>query len=278
MEEWKLSNHDLNIFNTIKIGIIGCGHLGQAILKSLINHGFQKENLFISYRGNPSTYEKIEKMGLTICISENEKIFNEADVIFITTKPQDIISLKEIPISQNKLIVSCLAGVSVEILKNIFKSDVCRIMLSGPDTIIAEKGVAILYPYNELVACILNKMNLQIFKISDERYIDIFTAAVCLPAALLQEDNEEVINEAINEMEKEWASFLDLYKWAKRILPSFNTKNEKVEYIARMITKGGVTEAIIDSLKSGEIFINALRKGITRSKDISREISNSILN
>lgn len=273
-----MSNLGSDTFNNVQIGIIGCGHLGQAILESLINHGFRKKNLFISYKGSPSTYGKIEKMGLASCISENERIFNEADIIFITTKPHDVLSLKEISISQSTLVVSCLAGVSVEILKNIFKSDVCRIMLSGPDTIIAEKGVATVYPYNELVACILNRMNLQIFKISDEGYIDIFTAAVCLPAALLQEDNEEVINEAINEMEKEWASFLDLYKWAKRILPCFNTKNEKVEYIARMITKGGVTEAIIDSLKSGEIFINALRKGITRSKDISREISNSILN
>ncbi|WP_378956141.1 pyrroline-5-carboxylate reductase family protein [Pelosinus sp. sgz500959] len=273
-----MSSHDLNIFNRIKIGIIGCGHLGQAILESLINHGFQKENLFISYRGNPSTYEKIEKMRLTMCISKNEKVFNEADVIFITTKPQDVISLKEIPISPNKLIVSCLAGLSVEILKNIFKTDICRMMLSGPDTIVAEKGVATIYPYNELVGRILSKMNLRIFEISHEKDVDIFTAGVCLPAALLQEDNEVIIKEAIHEIEQEWARFLDLYEWAKIILPSFATEDEKVEYIARMITKGGVTEAIIDSLKSGELFVTALRKGITRSKEISRQISNSILN
>ena len=121
-------------------------------------------------------------------------------------------------------------------------------------------------------------MNLRIFEISNERDMDIFTAGVCLPAALLQEDNEVIIKEAIHEIEKEWATFLDLYEWARRILPLFTTEGEKVEYIARMITKGGVTEAIIDSLKSGELFVTALRKGITRSKDISLQISNSILN
>lgn len=273
-----MNNLDLDIFNTIKIGIIGCGHLGQSIVESLINHGFHKENLLISYKGNPSTYEKIEKLGLSKSISENERIFNEADVIFITTKPQDIISLKTLSISQNKLIISCLAGLSVEILKSIFKTDICRMMLSGPDTIAAEKGVATVYPYNELVGCVLNKMNLRIFEISDEKDMDIFTAGVCLPAALLQEDNEVLIKEAIHEIAKECAVFLDLYEWAKRILPSFHTESEKVEYIARMITKGGVTEAIIDSLKAGDLFITALRKGINRSKDISLEISNSILN
>jgi pyrroline-5-carboxylate reductase len=273
-----MSNHDLDIFNTIKIGIIWCGHLGQSILASLMNHGFHKDYLFISYKGNPSTYKKIEKLGFARCISENEKIFNEADVIFITTRPQDAISLKAIPISPNKLVVSCLAGLSVEILKKIFKTNICRMMLSGPDTIAAEKGVATIYPYNEVVACILNKMNLRIFEISNEKEIDIFTAGVCLPAALLQEDDAVKIKEAIHEIEKEWAAFLDLYEWAKRILPSFTTESEKVEYIARMITKGGVTETIIDSLKSVELFITALRKGINRSKDISLEIRNSILN
>ncbi len=269
-----MSKLDSDIINHMKIGIVGCGHLGQAILESLINHGFHQENLFISYKGNSATYEKIAKLGLTICISENERIFNETDVIFVTTKPQDVISLKEIFVSQNTLVVSCLAGVSIEILKKIFKTDICRMMLSGPDTISAEKGVATVYPYNELVSFILNKMNLCILEIPNERYMDIFTTGVCLPAALLQEDNEVTIKEAINEIEKDWASFLDLYEWAKKILPSFTTESQKNEYITRMITKGGVTEAIIDSLKSGELFITALRKGIIRSKEISLEINN----
>jgi pyrroline-5-carboxylate reductase len=56
MGECKVNNPGSNAFNYIKIGIIGCGHLGQAILESLINHGFFKENIFISYKGNPSTY------------------------------------------------------------------------------------------------------------------------------------------------------------------------------------------------------------------------------
>jgi pyrroline-5-carboxylate reductase len=36
-----------------------------------------------------------------------------------------------------------------------------------------------------------------------------------------------------------------------------------------MCTKGGITEAIVDSLNSGDTFWNALKKGISRSKKIS---------
>lgn len=270
-----MSDFNLVSINNIKIGIVGCGHLGQAIAESLINHEFHKEDILISYKSNTSTYKKITQLGLNSCISENKKIFNEADVIFITIKPQDIMSLKEMTFSKNTLIVSCVAGLSIEILKNIFKTNIFRIMLSGPDTIISGKGVIALYPYNKLIYSILNKMKLRIFKISREIDLNIFTTGVCLPAALLYEKDEVEIEKAVNEIGIDCAVFLNLYDWAKKVVPPFNTEIEKTQYISRMITKGGITEAIMDSLKSGEEFITALRKGIARNNDISQEISNS---
>lgn len=132
-------------------------------------------------------------------------------------------------------------------------------------------------PYNEFIVNILNKMNLQFFETSEEGDMDTFTTGVCLPAALLQEENEVTIKEAIHAIESDYPLFSDLYTWAKCILPSFKTKSGKDEYVARMITKGGVTEAIIDSLKAGEPFETALRKGIARSKEISIKIRDSIL-
>ncbi|MDP4144853.1 MAG: NAD(P)-binding domain-containing protein [Bacillota bacterium] len=264
--------------NNIKIGIIGCGHLGQAIAESLINHEFRKENILISYKNNPSTYKKISQLGLTSCISENKKIFNEADVIFIAIKPQDIMSLKEMTFSKNLLIVSCAAGLTIEILKSIFKTNIFRIMLSGPDTIASEKGVAALYPYNKLICSILNKMNLRTFEISREIDMNIFTTGVCLPAALLYEKDKVGIKEAVDEIGLDCSIFLDLYDWAKKVVPSFNTETKKTQYISKMITKGGITEAIIDSLKSGEKFITALRKGMARGNDISQEIKQYLLN
>jgi len=275
------SNPNADILSDIKIGIVGCGHLGQAMLEVLISHGFIKENIYISYNGNPFTFEKLEKLGATICLSENEKIFNEADIIFLTVRPQDVKKLQGISIPKNTMVVSCLAGVSVELLKNIFSTNntkIFRMMVSGPDTIVLEKGIATVYPYHELVSCTLKKMSLHIFEVLNESDIDIFTTGVCLPAALLFADNELAINEAVNEIGEDYANFLDIYEWAKGVLPSFNTESEKIEYISKMITKGGITEAIINSLKSGETFITALRKGISRSQDISREISHSILN
>lgn len=272
----KMSRPNADILSDIKIGIVGCGHLGQAILEALISHDFIKENIYISYNGNPLTFEKLEKLGATICLSKNEKIFNEADIIFLTVRPQDVKNLQEISILKNTIVVSCLAGLPIELLKGIFNTKVFRMMVSGPDTIVSENGIATVYPYNELVNCTLKKMSLHIFEVLNEPDIDIFTAGVCLPAALLLEDNVTAINEAVNEIGEDYAGFLDIYEWAKGVLPPLNAEREKIEYISKMITKGGVTEAIINSLKSGETFITALRKGISRSQEISKTISHSI--
>ena len=43
---------DFEALNNLKIGIVGCGHLGQAIAQKLISGGLKKTNLLISYGGN----------------------------------------------------------------------------------------------------------------------------------------------------------------------------------------------------------------------------------
>jgi pyrroline-5-carboxylate reductase len=43
-----------------------------------------------------------------------------------------------------------------------------------------------------------------------------------------------------------------------------------------MSTKGGITEEIVDSLNSGDSFLDALRKGIARSKEISVRVASRL--
>lgn len=261
----------------VKLGIIGCGHLGQALLESLIVHGFSRENIFISYRGNPATYDKINKLGFADRIAETEKILQETDIIFLTLKPQDVGLLKSMTVSEEALVVSCVAGLSARVLKSIWDRPVLRMMVSGPDTILSQRGMAALYPYDEAVGGLLREMRFSLAAVADESEMDIFTAGVCLPAALSMGNSELAIQAAITAIAREYPAFFDLYAWARGVLPAFRDAGEREEYISRMITKGGVTEAIVTSLKAGEPFLTALTKGIALSRDISREVGASIV-
>ncbi len=272
-------NQDRELFNKLKVGIVGCGHLGQSIAQALSDHGLAKENLLISYRGNPLTYQRLEMKGLSSCLTENQRLFKEAGIILITVKPQDITGLDESLAANNKsLLVSCMAGIPIKLLNKMFKTEVYRMMFSGPDTILAGIGVAAAYPQHEHLERLIRFLNLKYIQIGMEADLDVFTAGVCMPAAILKLENSNECAKAIGRMKSEFPLLSELYEWAVKALPDFQNSMEKDAYIQRMITKGGITEAIINSLQKGEPLDTALQEGITRTKEISVEIQESIMN
>jgi pyrroline-5-carboxylate reductase len=52
-------------------------------------------------------------------------------------------------------------------------------------------------------------------------------------------------------------------------LPDFDSDKEQTKYIDSMCTKGGITEEIVNSLNSASTVLDALRKGIAKSEEIS---------
>ncbi len=251
---------------------MGCGHLGQAIAQSLVSQGLGKENLLISYRGNPLTYQKLEARGLASCLTTNQRLLQEAGVILITVKPQDVLALKETVVSSKALIVSCMAGIPRELLHRLLGRDVFRMMLSGPDTILSGKGVAAVYPEHGHLTLLLRAMNVTQVKITLEDELDVFTAGVCLPAALLTAENSMEAKTAMDRIGAEYPLLPELYSWAVKALPHFHSSADREAYVERMITKGGITHAIVSSLAGGAPLDTALRKGIARAREISSEI------
>jgi len=252
------------------IGIIGAGYLGKTLAETFIERGFSKERLMISYGGKLSTFESIKKAGLVENIADNNEICRKSTIIFIAVKPQALKELKNLPFTGNSLVVSCMAGISSASLKEALGIDVFRIMPGGPDTIKEKKGIVAVHPQNYILTEILSFMGLKVHELQDEEMMHIFTVGVCLPAALLIADKKRLdIGNAIEVIEKEYTDFRDVYIWAKNVLPDFNSDKEQEKYVEHMSTKGGITEAIVNSLNFGDTFLEALRKGIARSKEIS---------
>ena len=264
------------LLNTLKVGIVGCGHLGQAIAVSLINNGLKKENLLISYRGNPDTFIRLEAKGLAPCITGNRRVFEEAGIVLIMIKPQDLPALKETFVSAKGLMVSCMAGVPCGLLKTVLGTDVCRMMFSGPDTVLSGKGVSAVYPENETADALIRVLGLRQLKPADESGIDTALVGVCMPAALLMRKNREETRAAAEEIGKRYPLFRELYDWALTVVPEFETPADTEDYIMKMVTKGGITDAIVKSLQRGETLDEALQKGVERSKAITQELQEAI--
>ena len=92
-----------------KITIIGCGNLGQAILKGLIK-STNKVNLVATKR-DPDTVKHFEKEGVRI-LDDNIKAIEDADLILLALKPYNVLEvLKDLAphIDATKQVVVSLA-------------------------------------------------------------------------------------------------------------------------------------------------------------------------
>jgi pyrroline-5-carboxylate reductase len=254
-----------------RVGIIGYGHLGMALAEALLRHGFPKDRMMISYGGNQSTLEHIKNNGLLDNIASNVEISARCDTVFIALRPQAFGALRELKFSGQSMVISCMAGIPLSSLKKALGVDVYRIMPGGPEAIKEGKnGIVAMFPYNDGLKDLLASMGLTVYTMTNEASMHYFTVGVCLPAAIIVAKERGIeMDDAIREVTKDYKDFSLINSWAMKIIPDISSEAESEEYVRKIATKGGVTEAIVDSLNSGSTFLDAIRSGIIRSKEIS---------
>ncbi len=120
---------------TKKIGIIGCGNMGGAILYGALESGvLPKENAYV-YDINPAMMEKAGKWGVHL-MSGDEEVCLNSDLILLAVKPQNAAeALSQCKKAlEGKAIMSIVAGVTVERLKNMIDGTprILRIMPNTP--------------------------------------------------------------------------------------------------------------------------------------------------
>ena len=111
-----------DVIRTKKIGIIGCGNLGQAVMKAFLDSGLvQAQNVFITN----TRLEKSEKLAREYgvnALATNEELVEKVDVVIIGVKPQDIYQIIE-PIAsvfhEDHIVMSLAAGVTVQALQSL---------------------------------------------------------------------------------------------------------------------------------------------------------------
>ncbi len=120
---------------TKKIGIIGCGNMGGAILYGALESGIlPKENTYV-YDISPAMMEKAEKWGVHLA-ADDEDVCKNADIILLAVKPQN--AAEALSMCRNaldgKAVMSIVAGVTVKRLRNMIAGTprVLRIMPNTP--------------------------------------------------------------------------------------------------------------------------------------------------
>jgi pyrroline-5-carboxylate reductase len=119
-----------------KIGFIGLGNMGQAILSALIkSKTVLPEQVFVHNR-TPGKAQKMVTRFQVTSVDTPEELVDKSDIIILATKPQDLLSLLE-PLrnsfNEEKVAISLAAGIRFSILKkHIPRALLVRVMPNTP--------------------------------------------------------------------------------------------------------------------------------------------------
>jgi len=119
-----------------KIGFIGCGNMGSAMLGGLINKGFSnKEDIIISTRSEKSK-ERLESKYGVLGVLSNIDVVKDSDVLIIAVKPymyKDVLEEVKEALRKDQIIISIAAGIDLCDLHEMIGEDF-KIVKTMPNT------------------------------------------------------------------------------------------------------------------------------------------------
>lgn len=119
-----------------KIAIIGCGNLGQAILKGLIAEKKIDSKNIIATKRNIEALDEFKKYGVQIS-NDNAFAIQNSEIIIVALKPHNILSilrdLKNNFDTKKHVLVSLATGINIEQLKKAVELDL-SIFRAMPNT------------------------------------------------------------------------------------------------------------------------------------------------
>jgi pyrroline-5-carboxylate reductase len=120
-----------------RIGFIGCGSMGSAMLKGILKaHIVDPDEVIVSCKSE-ETGKRIRETFAADVTHDNKNVVEESDMLFIAVKPYqfpEIASeIKEV-LSEDQIIISVIAGMSVDALQEKLGSAHLQIMRAMPNT------------------------------------------------------------------------------------------------------------------------------------------------
>ncbi|MDE6500871.1 MAG: pyrroline-5-carboxylate reductase [Ruminococcus sp.] len=118
---------------TIKIGFIGAGNMGSAIMKGISKSSVDAE--LFAFDPDISKVETLSEYGVKSCSSET-KLFSECKYVFLAVKPQIIEGVLETAssaVTAETVLISIAAGINDEFIAGKTRSD-AKVILVMPNT------------------------------------------------------------------------------------------------------------------------------------------------
>ena len=266
----------------MRIGIIGYGHLGKALVRGLILTGFSQNDIDINAR-TQKTRDSVQDEFKDIYVTDNkEELVNRTDVIILVTTPKNatevLNEIKDYEIDA-KIVVSFMAGITIAEIRNMLgeKQNTVKVFRVMPNIAIQDGNGVIGVTYEEqdyeIFQDFLNVLNRlgYVLKLGEDslNHITVTAASGLAFAACMMNSYQKASNTLINDDEKSKEITIRIFEnvidMIKREDCSFD------DIICHITTKGGTTEAGMKNLNQELITDNlkvCMKKSYEKAKNI----------
>jgi pyrroline-5-carboxylate reductase len=265
----------------VKLGIVGTGNMGEAILKGLLDNVLKPQDVICVDKSQESL-DRIAKAYQVVCSAEISAI-KDCDVVLLAVKPQnmdEVLPLMGKVISDKTLIISIAVGITSNlIVKNlgIGKAAVVRAMpntpaLVGKGVTGIAKGEFATDAQLTIAKDLLEAVG-QVVVVNEDQ-IDVVAAASGSGPAYYFYVTELLIEAAVSHgLSRDVAQVLVENTFIGSSALFENSDDDVVELRRKVTSPKGTTQAAIEFLESKDlksIWQNALGAAIKRAEEISK--------
>jgi pyrroline-5-carboxylate reductase len=263
------------------VGIIGAGNMGEVLIRGLIQSGKVKAADILASDVNQDRLGFISKTYGVRIASSNAKLVEQASIVIIAVKPQNIDDLlEELAASSHEghLFISIAAGVTTEKLasKMHHRSGIIRVMPNAPASVLA--GIAALCPGRNVSAADLERA-VSIFEcvgrtviIKNEALMDVVTglsgSGPAFVFLVIESLSDAGVQLGISRKESSLLAAQTVYGAAKMLLETGKHPSELKDIVA---TPGGTTFAGLKMLEKGN-FRSTIMEAVEAATARSREL------
>jgi len=269
----------------MKILIVGGGNMGLTFAKSFLKtHIVTADNMLILEKSLKKA-EELKKLNIGTVYGEPGNYIKEADLIILAVKPQDtglLFSILREYIDQQQVVLSIMAGVKIKTIADQLGTDkIIRAMPNLP----AQIGVGMtVFTSSESITRIelvtvqnlLNSTGKSIYN-ENEDMIDAATAISGSGPAYIFYFMQSLINAAIQMGFTQAESELLTSQTFRGAIDLFNKFDFSCEeWISKVSSKGGTTEAAFTKLNDQEVsekFQVAINQALVRAQELSKLVT-----
>jgi pyrroline-5-carboxylate reductase len=265
----------------VKLGIVGTGNMGEAILNGLLDNVLKTQDIICVDKSQESL-DRIAKAYQVVCSAEISAI-KDCDVVLLAVKPQnmdEVLPLMGKVISEKTLIISIAVGITSSfIVKNlgISKAAVVRAMPNTPALV--GKGVTGIakgeFATDAQLTITKNLLEAvgQVVVVNEDQ-IDVVAAASGSGPAYYFYVTELLIEAAVSHgLSRDVAQVLVENTFVGSSALFENSDDDVVELRRKVTSPKGTTQAAIEFLESKDlksIWQSALGAAIKRAEEISK--------